>query len=317
MNGQFWAAGECMLELRPAEANRMHTTAAGDTYNTAVYLKRLLPDMAVHYVSALGDDAVSAGIAAQMRANGIDDSLVAILPGALPGLYTIATDARGERRFSYWRQQSAARRMLGPEHLDQLRAAAAQCRCLLLTGISLAILDDERRAALLALAAELRARGAWVVLDNNFRPALWPADTAREWLQRALQVSTHALLSFDDEALLHGDADPQAAIDRALGHGCEEVVIKMGEAGCVLGLPGQSAQAIPATPAKVVDTTAAGDSFNAGYLAGRLAGHAPRQAAAIGGDLAAIVVGHAGAIIAPEHMLGPIGPPPGTAGGLG
>lgn len=299
---QFWAVGECMLELRQGGHNVLHTGAAGDTYNTAVYLKRLLPALTVAYVSALGDDGVSDGIRAEMRGHGLDDHLVDSLPGQLPGLYLIETDAHGERRFRYWRQQSAARSMLGARHLQRLYAALPDCGALLLTGITLAILDDQRRAALLELAAGVRALGGWVVLDSNYRPALWPADAARPWLARALKISSHALLSADDEALLHGDADAVATLAR-VQRGCEaEVVVKMGAQGCLLGRVGMPPLALAATPAKAVDTTAAGDSFNAGYLAARWSGQAPEAAAALAGRLAALVVGHAGAIIPPSAM---------------
>jgi 2-dehydro-3-deoxygluconokinase len=54
--------------------------------------------------------------------------------------------------------------------------------------------------------------------------------------------------------------------------------------------------------AKIVDTTAAGDSFNAGYLCGRLTGKDPGTAAAIGNQLAAIKIQHPGAIMARSAM---------------
>jgi 2-dehydro-3-deoxygluconokinase len=305
MSEQFWAIGECMLELRRAAANVLHTSAAGDTYNSAVYLKRLLPALDVQYVSALGDDATSADIRGAMREHGIGDALVDTIPGRLPGLYLIETDALGERRFRYWRQQSAARAMLGPSHLDQLARMLPRCGALLLTGITLAILDDRGRDALLDLAARVRAQGGWVIVDSNYRPALWETGEtgeARHWLARALAVSTHALLSFDDESALHGDADAGATFTRVRAASGAELVIKMGAQGCLVGGAGEPALHVPAAPAVAVDTTAAGDSFNAAYLAARWCGRPPAEAAALGGRLAASVVGHAGAIIAPGAM---------------
>jgi 2-dehydro-3-deoxygluconokinase len=302
VNPEFWAAGECMLELQPDPDGRLRHAAAGDTFNTAVYLKRLLPALPVRYVSALGDDAMSGLIRAHMRADDIDDSLVATLPGKVAGLYAIETDASGERRFCYWRMQSAARAMLSPEHLAQLEASFPACRYLLLTGISLAILDDERRAALLDLAARVRARGGWVVLDSNYRPALWDAATARHWLGAATEVCSHALLSFDDEAALYGDRDPSQTLARALESGAAEVVVKLGAEGCLVGGAGAAPRLLAAQRVDAVDTTAAGDSFNAGYLAARMRDLAPDAAAAFAAALAATVVGRRGAIIPADAM---------------
>lgn len=300
MSGAFWSAGECMLELRPQSQGTLAHAAAGDSYNTAVYLKRLAPDMPVRYVSALGDDAMSGLIREHMREERIDDSLVDIRAGGTAGLYAIATDASGERRFTYWRAQSAARSMLSAAHLAQLGAQLAECRVLLLTGITLAILDNERRAALLSLAAQVRAAGGWVALDNNYRPALWDVATARAWMQRAAQACTHALFSFDDEVLLHGDRNPAEALARITALGVPEVVLKLGADGCLIG--GAAAQAeqpvhVAALAVRAVDTTAAGDSFNAGYLAQRLRSASSVKAAEFGCAVAAAVVTHPGAII--------------------
>ena len=302
MSAQFWSVGECMLELRAGSPEHLLHSAAGDTFNTAVYLKRLMPALPVRYVSALGDDQMSGIIRAHMRGHGIDDSLVATLPGELPGLYAIETDAAGERRFSYWRAQSAARSMLAGAHLSDLHAASADCRWMFLTGISLAILDDARREALLALARRVRANGGSVVVDNNYRARLWQAGPARDWLDRALGICTHALLSFEDEAVLHGDTDPHQSLQRVLRNEGVEVVIKLGAGGCLIGGNGAPVEAIAAKTVQALDTTAAGDSFNAAYLAARMCGQTQAQAASFGCELAAAVVCHPGAIIPQAAM---------------
>jgi len=302
MNGEFWSAGECMLELRPQSNGTIIHAAAGDSYNTAVYLKRLAPALPVRYVSALGDDAMSFLIRNHMHAERIDDSLVETRPGGTPGLYAIETDASGERRFAYWRAQSAARSMLSAAHLAQLEAALDQCRVLLVTGITLAILDDERRTALLALAGKVRTAGGWVVLDNNYRAALWDFTTAAKWMDRAASACTHALFSLDDEAVLHGTTDPAQALQRIESLCVPEVVLKLGAEGCLLGGSAGRTVHVPACQVQAVDTTAAGDSFNAAYLARRLVGANSVQAAEFACTLAAAVVAHHGAII-PAHAM--------------
>lgn len=305
-DSECWAVGECLLELtlapHPQGAGQLTHAAAGDSYNTAVYLKRLAPQLAVRYVSALGDDALSGEIRRHMCADGIDDDLVDTVPGGAPGLYTIATDARGERRFVYWRAQSAARSMLAEAHQARLASQLARCAVMLITGISLAILDTHRRAMLLALAARVRADGGWVVLDNNYRAALWDQQTACHWMTLATGVCTHALFSHDDEMALHGAGTPRDALARIRALGANEVVLKLGAAGCLVAEGDRTPVHVPAQPVTVVDTTAAGDSFNAAWLAHRLRGGSNVQAAASGCALAAAVVGQPGAIIAPQAM---------------
>ena len=89
--------GECMIELRHRGERELDLGFGGDTLNFAVYLARLSRgrDVAVDYVTALGDDPYSDAMLAAWQAEGIGCDLVARLPGRLPGLHTIRTDARG------------------------------------------------------------------------------------------------------------------------------------------------------------------------------------------------------------------------------
>src|SRR4051812_50110599 len=90
-----------MIELREMADGRFARSYGGDTLNTAIYLARL--GVAVDYVTALGDDPWSDEMIAGWAAEGIGTEQVARVPGRVPGLYIIQTDARGERSFLYWR----------------------------------------------------------------------------------------------------------------------------------------------------------------------------------------------------------------------
>jgi len=295
-----------MIELGDLDAadGRVRLGFAGDTCNTAIYLSRLLgPDgPRVSYATALGDDALSRRMIEALRAEGLDTGHIARLPGKLPGIYAIEVDANGERSFRYWREASAARRMLSEGGLDL--EAIMPCGMLYLSGITLAILSDAQRERLVALMHRVRQAGGQVAFDGNYRPRLWASpDDARRWTIRALAASTIALPSVDDELALFGDADEGAALDRLLASGPSEIVLKRGSRGPVVALSGER-DALPCPEAeRVVDTTAAGDSFNAGYLAARLSGAGPVEAARSGHALACQVIGHVGAILPRDVTL--------------
>ena len=297
--------GECMIELRHRSATVLDLAYGGDTLNTAVYLARLTGDrnVRIDYVSALGDDAYSDGMLAMWRAERIGVDLVARLPGRLPGLHTIRTDARGERSFTYWRSASAARDMLRGDRAEQVAAALTGYDLLYLSGITLSILDPPQRAALVAIADVVRAHGGRVAFDGNYRPVGWPdADAARAAFDQMLERVDIALPTLDDEQALFGVKDALECADRLHRLGVAEVAIKLGQAGCFLS-SAQFTGAIPAEPVDVVvDSTAAGDSFNAGYLAARLHGADPPRAARLGNRLAARVIGYPGAIIPAAAM---------------
>jgi 2-dehydro-3-deoxygluconokinase len=292
--------GECMIELRHRSPSELHLAFGGDTLNFAVYFARLTreQDVRVDYVSALGDDAYSDAMIAMWQAEDLGTGLVARLERRLPGLYTIRTDARGERSFTYWRSASAARDLLRDGRAEELLAELSGYDLLYLSGVTLSILDDQQRAALMAIADAVRERGGRVAFDSNYRPVGWPdPESARTAFDQMLTRADIALPTLDDDEALFGIADARQSADRLHHLGVAEAVVKRGAAGCFLSSAAFTGEAPPTLVAEVVDSTAAGDSFNAGYLAARLFGAEPEAAARLGGALAARVIAHPGAII--------------------
>lgn len=298
--------GECMIEVATGTAE--HGCAAarvgfgGDTLNTAIYLARGLAatDARVDYVTALGDDPFSEEMLRAWRREGVGTDLVQRLPGELPGLYLIRTDANGERSFFYWRRDAAVRKLLEDGRARVLRDALRGYDLVYASGVTVAILDAHGRSELLALLNEVRSTGGMVAFDSNVRPQLWneEEETRRE-LERFAEATSIGLPSFDDERDLFCDPTPKAVARRWLGWGVGEVVVKNGVAPCFLATAAGEATLAPAPVADPVDTTAAGDSFNAAYLASRLRGLAPLAAAERGQALARRVIQHHGAIVPP------------------
>ena len=293
--------GECMIELNRIELARgaARLGFGGDTLNTAVYLARLGCD--VSYITNLGTDEFSTQMLHRFAAEGVNCSLIGRHDARLPGLYAIETDPGGERSFRYWRENSAARTLFSGvgANLADLKTFDV----IYLSGITLAILPPEVRMALIAAATDLKDAAKWVVFDTNHRPRLWPDDaTARASFDAMWAATTLALPSFDDEERLYPGLSPSQVIDRISGLGPEEVVLKNGARGPMIRFDGASVQTAMAEAELVADTSGAGDSFNAGYLAARLAGAQPLQAAVAGHRLASAVIAHHGAVIPREAM---------------
>jgi len=288
--------GECMVELAPTGDGHFALGYAGDTFNTAWYLRRLLPEAAVDYLSAVGEDAVSARMLDFMAAEGIGTAHIRRLRDRSVGLYLIQVD-RGERSFAYWRSTSAARNLADDPKV--LAAGLAGARLAYLSGITLAILAPEPRAALLAALRMARAAGTLVAFDPNIRPALWPdADVMRRALTEGAAHADIILPSFDDEAQHFGDATPEATARRYAAAGAGLVVVKDGPNPVVSLQAGVlETHRLPAPAATPVDSTAAGDSFNAAFLAVWLQDKPLAQAVSAGATLAAKVIAAPGALV--------------------
>lgn len=305
-----------MLELHGTAFGAMQQSYGGDTFNTAVYLARCGGEaLSVWYATALGDDGLSAELMRRWVQQGLELGLLRRIPGRLPGLYQIEVDAHGERRFSFWRDQSAARAYFDVPQTP-LEQRAADWDAFYFSGISLAILPPEGRERLFALAQSLRDRGATVVFDNNYRPRLWiDAAVARDSFTRAFAVASVALVTADDHHALFGLASLEDAVLAAQQLPAAEIVIKRGAAPTLVRAGAGPWETVPTEHVpRVVDTTAAGDSFAAGYLSRRLSGQSPAVAAQFGNRLAARVIQHPGALIPLEAMVDLAAPTASNAG---
>lgn len=297
--------GECMIELSQ-KGSDLSRGFGGDTLNTAVYVARQVSkqNLNVHYVTALGTDSFSNEMLAAWQQENIDTSLIQRLDNKLPGLYVIETDSTGERTFYYWRNDAAARFWLTSPQADEICQRLEKFDYLYLSGISLAILDSASRQRLLTLLRACRANGGKVIFDNNYRPRLWQSKEETQQAYRDMLTCTDiAFLTLDDEDMLWGEKPIEQVIERTQNLGVSEIVIKRGADSCIVWVKeGFEAHqydvpAVKLPKEKVVDTTAAGDSFSAGYLAVRLTGGSAHNAAVRGHLTASTVIQYRGAII--------------------
>ena len=288
--------GECMVELSEHPDGTLTRGFGGDTLNTTLYLARL--GVPVDYVTALGSDAFSDEMLQAWRAEGIGTGLIPRVPGRLPGLYLIRTDASGERRFFYWRDSAPVRQLFHLPETDAIEAALYRAGMIYLSGITLSLFDNADRDRLFDVLARARREGARIAFDTNFRPRGWPDPAvARSAYDRALRGSDLVLAGVEDHLLLYGSAEPEAAMDRMRAAGVSESVVKLNRPACHVMGDGLHEVIAAEAVADVVDTTAAGDSFAAAYLAARRAGCDQVAAARAGHKLAGTVVRHRGAII--------------------
>jgi len=289
--------GEVLIELARGADGAFALSCGGDTFNTAIYLARAGIDVA--FATAVGDDPYSDSVLALAAAEGVAANLILRVPGRLPALCLIDAAATGERSTRYWRDGAPARELF--ELPDWMRVAESltSARLIYFSGITLSLYSNNGLGRFFAVLEVARQQGAKVAFDGNFRPRGWNGDLARTRtvFMEALKRVDIALPAFDDEAVLWGDPSPEATVARLQAFGIGEIVVKNGPNSALVASAG--AQEFVPVPEVVVpiDATAAGDGFNAGYLAARLAGSDPAQAASAAHRLAGNVIRHRGALM--------------------
>lgn len=293
------AIGECMVELSAAGPGLLRQRFAGDAYNAAIYLKRSRPEVDVSFLTVTGNDPLSTEMRRAWAAEEIRDDLAFIDLARRPALYLIETDAAGERRFHYWRSESAARGWLMAMQVAGGAAVLAGADLVYVSGISLAILPEGQRAEAIALLAD-RPAGVQLAFDPNLRPVLWPSlEAARACLEAMARIADILLPSREDLRTLLGQDNARFQMDQLIDLGAREAAITA-EADACWVWDGQDVLALAPPSATVVDTSGGGDSFNGAYLGARLTGADPVEAAYQGLELAAKVVGRPGALVDPD-----------------
>ncbi len=297
--------GECMIELSPLSAQFINVCAyrqefAGDTLNTATYLARLLnkKKATVQYVTALGKDELSQSMIRQWLQEHIDCRYVLHIQDKIPGLYMINTDQEGERSFTYWRNDSAAKRLFSHDGLSQQQQdnLVSQSNYIYISGITLAILPEEGRTRLLTLLEKAKEKGTTIIFDSNYRPSLWESEKqARSYYDRVMLLTDIALLTFNDEKALFGDSNQSHTLKRY--ENVNEIVIKDGGRPCLIKKDGEVFTVCSPSVEHVIDATAAGDSFNGAYIAARFNQLTLEDSVLFAHKVAGTVIQHRGAII--------------------
>ncbi|MGI9308515.1 MAG: sugar kinase [Gammaproteobacteria bacterium] len=289
-NPTIVCAGEVMIEMAAVAdtPNHFQQALAGDSFNTAIYLAR--SGLPVTYLTKLGDDLFSSAIIEKLHQEGVGSDMIARLAGRKPGLYLVRNDSDGERHFTYWRENSPARELFDePVQLPDTNV-------FYFTGVTIAVTRNGH-AHLLTLLKQLAKSGCRIVFDPNYRPGLWPnREQAEQHYRAVLPFCDTVLPTLDDETALWGTQTVDECHAFYDLYNVSELVIKAPDLTVTAFVGDQRVQR-QAKVIKAIDTTGAGDAFNAAYLAGRLSGLEPGAAIDAGQDLAARVVQHLGALV--------------------
>ncbi|WP_439133304.1 sugar kinase [Pseudomaricurvus sp.] len=289
--------GEPLLELAAAGSDRYSLGVAGDVFNTAV---------AVAQLGTPAFLATSVGTAAQdqrffecAETYGVSPDLIERDSEHQAGLYLISNAPDGERSFSYWRNDSAAKHLFSTRsNLDAMLDKLQSIENIYLSGITLSLMSTDARELFYDWVSGYRQSGGKVIYDNNYRARLWASSDGYRTVNREMLVHTDVFLPSLEDVISSGEVSSEEDARKwILDSGVAEIVIKNGTSPITVWNGKQQQEITVVAQAGVVDTTGAGDGFNGGYLAARFSGFELPEAVKVGMQVSAEVVCHQGAIL--------------------
>jgi len=303
MNPQVIAIGEILIDfvstkLGPyLEASTFEKCFGGAPMNTIVGVSRL--GVSSGAITAVGDDPFGEFLREELKRNKVDVSQVKVKKGRRTTISFVANEPKsGERVFFFYRKPwtgETADSALEPADIDPSYIAKASI--LHVSGFALS--QNPCREAIFEAIKCARKSGVKVSFDPTLRVDVWDSiATLRKTYSRALRLSDIATFSKEEAEFLLGTCETEEAARRALKYEIGIVGIKLGDKGSfILSRKRRTVQA-PAFKVKAIDTTGAGDGWNAGLLVGLCKGWDLEKCVTVANAIGALVVTKRGAITA-------------------
>jgi ribokinase len=257
-----------------ALAEQGHIYCGGSAANTAIVLGRFGVNVGI--IGRVGEDVLAPLALAALAEAGVDGCYIQRDPETITGIMLIAVTPDSERTMFGCR---GANVRTDPALVDE--HYIAQARIFHLSGYTL-LAVPQREAALRALEVAHRA-GIAVTADLGLEAVMRVTDRVK-----AILPEVDVLFPNQAEAeYLTGRRDIEGAIESLLDYGVGVVALKLGKRGCAIG-NGEGIFLVPGFDVSTVDTTGAGDSFDAGLILGRLEGWGWRESALLADALGAL-----------------------------
>ena len=271
---RFVAVGECIVELFGSIEGGYRLRLEGAAFEMSKHIRRHLgADWTVDLFSALGDDYYSQIIVDELAKGGVGTGCILKVGGRTVGLSVAGEPGFNGPLVTNWRSHSAARLMA--EDSAAVAAAFDGAGVIFVSGGAFAILSARARGRLLQALHRARNAGARIVFYPLEWPDLWTSNRVMGSAINSIATVTDIVFTASaGERGVFADANGEAVAARYHGWGVEEVLVRSYNQGIFLSTPagGRWVEA---------DTSVRGDHLNSAYLAARMNGASPFEAAAL------------------------------------
>jgi len=288
--------GECMAEIYNKNQNNFAINFAGDTANTAIYMSRL--GLHTSYLTAVGNDNISNKMIKYLDSEKINTQHVYKKKDKTIGMYLIQNDKKGEREFTYWRSDSAAKFFFEKANIKQLIKEFSSHDAIYFSGITLSIYNNKNLNIFYTFLKLLKKNdNLKIFMDLNIRKKNWEKeDKMKKVLKKFLLLVDVVLLSEEDlQNIKHISIEK---FQKSYSCKSKEILFRKNNGTILYYSKNTLMNKIKCKlKNKVIDTTGCGDSFNASFIEGYLKNKKFENIIKQSHNLASLVAMHRGAII--------------------
>ena len=264
MKIKICSIGECMLEFVNAKNSSYIQSIAGDTLNFSSYLDKKIFDTT--YFTAVGSSEISNRILNFLKKKKINTRLIHKSKSHEVGLYLIENDHLGEKIFYYWRDNSAAKLFFNNKNLIQYAHKLKKFKYIYFSGVTLSLFEDKNIDNFTSLLKILKKNQAKIIFDLNIRRKRWSKQKLDKYFSKSIPLVDILFASGEDLNLWQGKKSYNCFKTLMNKHNIKHGIYRYNAKFNYAFFNNKKYFANNKILKKVVDTSGAGDGYNAIYL---------------------------------------------------
>tara|TARA_X000000368_G_C23000350_1_gene698672 strand:- start:650 stop:1546 length:897 start_codon:yes stop_codon:yes gene_type:complete len=295
MKIKICSIGECMIELSNSKKNLYSQSIAGDTLNFLSYLENKIFDTS--YLTAIGTSEVSKRTLTFIKNKKIKLNLIFQINKHELGLYLIENSIRGEKIFYYWRDNSAARFFFNNHDITKYFTKLKKFDYIYFSGITLSLFESKKIDNFVILLNLLKKKNTKIVFDLNIRIRRWSKPKLNSYFSKILPFVDILFCSGEDLKLWKGENNSKTFNNLIhkydINHGIYRNNAKLNYSF----YKDKKYLIKNKIVHKVVDTSGAGDGYNAAYLSNFIKFNDVQKALKVASEIGTKIVMKKGAIV--------------------
>ena len=287
--------GEAMIEISNIKNSFYNQSFAGDTLNFCNYLDK--KKLNAFFLSAIGKSEINQSLLDFVKSKKISTKYIKQINQFEVGLYLIKNKNNGEKQFFYWRDESAAKQYFNNIDFINLYKELKNFDYIYFSGITLSIIHISKLNNFIKLLKLLKSKKIKIVFDFNIRPTRWNKKNLNNFFDSVLKFVDICFISGEDMSYWKNKNGIKSYEQIVRKYKIKHSIFRKNAKFTYVFLNKTRYVFKNKLLKTVVDTSGAGDGFNAAYLSNFIVNNDPVLALKAGSSLGSKIVMKKGAIV--------------------